>query len=170
MRTHRPNPERAGLAWRFWAAVVCLAAWVLATPALVPAVACVLGGLDGQHEVSVGGGRYATIVVLHHEGGGPKPQHRHSLLSGILAAFSQSDRDTQDHLLVFPRSESALSEDSVVSVESAARKIPRPIEVTASLLTLEQKRAGDVSQRGFVPSWGMPCPRSSAQAARVLRI
>ena len=68
---------------------------------MLPVVVGFVGNLDGRHVVSIAEGRESTVVVLHHEGGMPGAEHRHTVLSKVLVAFSQSDRETMDHLLVF---------------------------------------------------------------------
>lgn len=170
MKARRTDSERPGSLWRFWAAAACLLAWVLSTPGLVPAFACVLGELDGQHEVSIAEGRDTTVVVLHHEGGVPKPHHQHSLLSGMLVAFSQSDRDTQDHLLIFPRSEVAVSEEPFLSADAAAQEVPRPCEVRTNLLDLERNGVRDGFRQTVRSGCGLLCRPVPVQAARALRI
>jgi hypothetical protein len=99
-------------------------AWMLSTSAVVPAFAGLLGTLDGQHAVSIAEGRLSTMVILHHAGGAPGPDHRHTLLSGMLVALSRTDRDSQDHLLIFPRSEAAPAEDPLELAVGGSEEIP----------------------------------------------
>jgi hypothetical protein len=170
MKARHTELDRTGSAWKFWAAVVCLVGWVLSIPGLVPVLACVIGGLDGQHEVSIAEGRNTTVVVLHHEGGFPKPHHQHSLLSGLLVAFSQSDRETQDHLLVFPRSEAAVSEDPLLRADAAVLEAPQVGEVRVSLLDLESDWLRESLLRTASPGVLWLRPPFGEHAARVLRI
>jgi hypothetical protein len=78
--------------------------------------------------VSITEGRESTVVVLHHQEGKPGVEHRHTLLSGMLVAFSQSDRETRDHLLVFPRTDAAVSEDPLMLGDIAGDAVPDPLE------------------------------------------
>lgn len=117
-------PSAAG----FCAWVACLVAWVFSTPALVPVIVCLIGGLDGQHQVLIAEGRDATLVVFHHEGGVPAAGHRHSILSEMFVVLSKSSTETQDHLLVFPRGEVSTVDERLVMLRGELDSPPSPCE------------------------------------------
>ena len=145
MKNRHPVSKQAVCGWRLWASWLCLALWLVSTPALMPLAVGAIGGLDGQHQVLIHEGRDTTRVVLHHAGGPLSAAHRHSVLSSVLVAFSQSERDSQDHLLIFPRSEAVVSEDPMEVIHADLEAVPQPLEWLSSFFCGAQ-----LSQNGFL--------------------
>jgi hypothetical protein len=94
-----PSKKRSLRAW--FGALVCLLAWFVGTPVLLPGVVAALGSLDGQHRVSFAVHGAQVAVVLHHPNAVQAPAHQHTPLAEMLTAFAECSGPTQDHVLAF---------------------------------------------------------------------
>lgn len=118
---NRPARARFGV-------LVCLLAWFLATPSLLPAAVAGLGSLDGQHRVSFAeqGGRVA--VIFHHASGAMAPAHQHSSFTKVLTALAQSRGAMQDHVLTFGPAEAARARVNATEPTVFAAPVALPSE------------------------------------------
>lgn len=124
MHTLPLHPRRT-LPVRF-AAAVCLAAWLAAAPALLPAAFAMLGALDRQHRVGLESRGPQTLLVLRHVAPASEDGHRHAVLARVLTMFAQPTRATPDHIIAFWRADEARLDPARTLPEAPATDAPPP--------------------------------------------